>query len=334
MEINRPQKPKTVKVKFASDNSKPPVNNKPKQNNRPAGTRPSNRNIPARKASGSATTEPKRTKAVPQKVKPAIKKAESKAELNRKIRTQTPANREQARRVKKVGGSIKNLEIKRRNNSSKQKFYVKKKGSNLGKLLISRLILFFIIFILMFSVVAGIFNLRLKSGGITTGEAYTLQIGEDKPEDDTSDYEPEYVEIPKESAQRNNALYIPVSALIDHCSLTVTGTSQTLRYIPRESGNQTMSFEVGSNIAKVNGTTVRMIASSFISNGKLYVPLDFFFKYADGIMITEDHANSKVTVSRMNIGYDAATDTKTYDTLGFKTFKTEALKPIPEPTDF
>ncbi len=334
MEIKRPEKPKAVKVKFASGNSMPPVNNKSTQNKRPVTHRPASGNPQSRKLSDKAAPTPKKTKTASQKIRPSKKRAESKAELNRKIKTQTPASREQARRIKKVGGSVKNLEIKRRNNPSKQKFYVKNKRINLGKLLLARLVLFFIIFALMFSVVAGIFNARLKSGGIDTGNAYTLQIGEDKPENDTTDYEPEYVEIPKGCAERNDILYIPVSALIDHCSLTVTGTSKSLRYIPRDSGDQTMSFEVGSNIAKVNGTSIRMIASSFISGGKLYVPLDFFLKYADGIVITEDQASCKITISRINIGYNASTDTKTYDTLGFKTFKTEALVPIPETSDY
>lgn len=333
--MQKPNKPRTVRVQFKSTAPNDAPKNIPPHSKK-ISTRPAQK---ALKAAPSQQQRPVSKAPNPQGAqrpklhRSAQKRAESRAELNRKLSVQTPAGREQVRRVKKVGGSSKNIEIKRHANSSRQKFYVKKKRANLMKLLAARLVLFLIVFAVMFGIVAGIFTMSLKAGGVDEGREYTLQLGEDKPADDISDYEPEYVTIPEGCAERNGTVYIPVSALIDLCSLTVTGSSESLRYIPRDSDGHTMSFESGSNLAYVNGRSVRMNAEAFTSDGKLYVPLKFFTDYSDGIIITEDHANTKITIARMNTGYDALTDSKIYAPLRFKAASTDALEPMPEPID-
>lgn len=263
-------------------------------------------------------------------------KITSRQAINRKINTQTPAYRQDARTKKKVSGSVKNIEIKTHKKSVNHSFRVKKKKQRTSKLLLGRLTLFFVIFILMFSSVAGLFSMSLKAGKAAPGKEYTLQLGADIPEDTEVKgdvEEPEYVEIPKSCATRYGNLYIPVSALADMCELTVTGTLSDLRYLPRESEGHSMRFIVDSDIAYVNGAKVRMISPSFVYDGKLYIPLDFMQKYSKGLSIETDDGNRKITVSKILEGYDAATDTNLYSTLTFNLSAISPLTAIEEPIE-
>lgn len=263
-----------------------------------------------------------------------IQQTEARRELNRKINTQTPAQRQAAKTKKKVSGSVKNIEIKAHSKSKNQSFRVKRKKNRAGRLLVGRLILFFVIFSLMFSLVGGIFALSLRSGKASTSKAYTLQLGADIPEGTDKvvpeEEKPVYVEIPKACAIRYDNLYIPVSALADMCSLTVTGTPSDLRYLPRDSRGHSMRFIVGSDIAYVNGAKIRMISPSFLHEGRLYIPLDFMQKYSEGLSIETDEGNRRITVSKMLEGYDAATDSNIYSVLSFSLSTTTPLDPVNE----
>ncbi|MBQ3182539.1 MAG: hypothetical protein IJB57_02615 [Clostridia bacterium] len=293
---------------------------------------PPSRKAPVNKSIGNKPTARRTLSSRSQSKQEQIKT--SRQEINRKINTQTPAYRQEAKTKKKVSGSVKNIEIKTHKKSANHSFRVKKKQQRTTKLLLSRLILFFIIFIIMFSVVAGLFSMSLRSGKGTQGKEYTLQLGADLPEDKTEVAEkdkPVYMEIPKSCATRYGNLYIPVSALSDLCELTVTGTLSDLRYLPRESEGHSMRFIVDSDIAYVNGAKIRMISPSFIHEGKLYIPLDFMQKYSNGLSIETDEGNRKITVSKLLEGYDAATDSDIYSVLSFNLSATLPLTPIEEP---
>ncbi len=263
--------------------------------------------------------------------------ANSRQAINRKVNTQTHAHRNEAKSSKRVSGSVKNIEIKRRSRSDNHSFRVKRAKKRIGKLLLARLTLFFLIFVIMFSLVAAVFTVRLKSGRAYEGKVYTLQLGQELPED--SDVEvaeedkPIYIDIPKNCATRYGNLYIPVSALSDMCELTVTGTYEDLRYLPRNNEGQSMRFVVDSDIAYVNGAKVRTISPSFIYDGKLYIPLDFMQKYSNGLAIEVDEGNRKIIISKSLEGYDAATDSNIYSVLSFNLSETLPLVPVTEPAE-
>ncbi|MBQ4560732.1 MAG: hypothetical protein IJA55_00190 [Clostridia bacterium] len=263
--------------------------------------------------------------------------ANSRQEINRKINTQTRTRRREEKTNKKVSGSVKNLEIKRRSKAINHSFRIKKKSHGVTRLLLSRLIMFFVTFALMFSATAGLFTLSLKSGKISSDKEYILQLGEDIPEGTEHTIpekdKPKYLEIPKECAVRYGKLYFPVSALADMCQLTVTGTHKDLRYLPRESEGHSMRFVVGTDIAYVNGAKVRMISPSFLHSEKLYVPLDFMLKYSKGLSIETDEVNRKITVYKYREGYDAATDSDIFSTLKFNLCVTSPLPNVEEPPE-
>ncbi|MBR6515125.1 MAG: copper amine oxidase N-terminal domain-containing protein [Clostridia bacterium] len=258
--------------------------------------------------------------------------ANARREINRKMSTQTRAHRHEEKTQKKVSGSVKNLEIKRRSSEGNHSFRVKRKQTAFGKLLLVRLVLFLVVFTIMFSLTAGLFAMSLKPGKGFKGKSYTLQLGADIPKDAeklaSNVVDPTYLEIPSSCATRYGELYIPISALSDMCSLSVTGSTEELRYLPRESDDQSVKFVVGSDIAYVNGSKVRMISPSFLYESRLYIPLDFMQKYSMGLDISIDEGNRKITVHKIQEGYDAQTDENIYSTLEFNLHTTTALEQV------
>lgn len=253
--------------------------------------------------------------------------------INEKLRTQTPAKREEVRRSKHVNGSVKNIEIKRREKSSRQTFYVKKKKTGFFKLILSRLILFFISFIIIFAIAAGAFLINLNSGKLIEASDYKLLCGEDANEKGIIPEDTEVYLIKGSNAQRNGVLYFPIDALSELCQLTITGLNNDLKYIPRESTDQSIRFIVGTNTAYVNGERIHMSAPSFTSGDQLYIPLDFLEKYTNGLIINKDDKLSKIVISRYITGQNETKDKNIYANLTFKLHCPVNIASIPEPQD-
>ncbi len=331
----KPLKTKTALKKSAVPSAAQKTSTVPKTNARRTPVALNKRSTPVPSVKRTANSITPKKKPVPVKKPSAPAPNSSKAEFNRKIRTQTSAARRQAHSVKRINGSVKNIEIKRRQSAGKQKFYVKKK-QNFKRMLVSRLILFFVFFAVMMAVCVGAFNCYLKAGGVDTGSKYTLQLGEDltKEELQTASKSDIPVTIPlsKEVATRDGTVYLPMSALSEMCNLTVTGTDKDLRYIPRDSDSQSVEFIIGTNIVYVNGVVARTSAPTFTAEGKLYVPVDFISRYADGLTLEVDEVQHKVTVFRNVISVDAD-GKKTYDDITFKLSRNSDIPVMEEPED-
>lgn len=235
----------------------------------------------------------------PTRQQKAAEQQRSREALNARIRTQTPSNRQAVRDQKKIKGGIKNLEIKSRTKASKQQFHIKKKSNPYTGVIILGLIIFFMIFAVLFGIVAAIVAIDLH---ISSGEdpvAYSIQLGDELEKDYSNLFR-----MNEEDSMRNGILYIPVSILSEMCDLTVTGVTDDLRYLVRDSADQTIRFMVGTDLAYVNECKVRMSGESFISEGKLYVPLDFFTEYSEGLSIDINDEDKMITVCRTVKGKD------------------------------
>lgn len=272
-------------------------------------------------------TEPRHNLKRPSKKQRAEQRIKSRQVLNARIKTQTPSNRTAQRKDKRINGSIKNLEIKRRVNTGNQKFRVKKKKNPMRRIIILGLIIFFLIFMLLFGLLSLWVSSSLDSDYDAYGEAYRLQVGMEAEDDESN-----IVELSSNVAERNGILYVPVSALADMCELTVTGMSDDLRYIVRDSDDQTIRFIVDTDLAYVNTCKVRLSAETFIDNAKLYVPLDFFTQYSSGITINVDKEENLITIYRNVVGKDEYLR-DIYADFEFKMAKLEALPTIPVPLD-
>ena len=235
--------------------------------------------------------------------------------INSKIKTQSPTRRSATRMGKKVNGGIKNFEINRRPKQESLKFYVKKKKSPIKTGFRKRLSLFLVMFVLIFGIVALCFTLSLSSSA--SNKAFSLQIGKPVDEKDKTT-QVTVTELPKGACNRYGERYIPMYLISDYCDLTVTGTSEQLKYSSRVLPGQNVRFNVDCAIAYVNGQKVLMKAPAFIFDGKLYVPVDFLKTYSVGITIEESESGDSLIVSKLITGLDNETNENTYSELSFK----------------
>ena len=218
---------------------------------------------------------------------------------DRTIRQQTPERRKEQRKGKRITGSVKDLEVNRHTKTSRATFRVKKKKQS-WRTILSRITLFFVVFLLLFGVFSALFYLRLTHlSGMVSG-TYTVQIGEN----DAKDTETE--SLPANRFYMNNTYSVPIDLMRDYCEFTVTGDSETLRYIPRGSTGQSVKFRIGSDVAWINGVQVRLEKPSYLYGGSLYVPISFFDRYVKNLSVQHAPSDNKITVVRVETAESVA----------------------------
>lgn len=222
--------------------------------------------------------------------------------IDHAIKDQTPSRRQAQRSGKRLTGSVKNMEVRHSTKTTKTKFRVKKEKPAL-RLILARLVIFLISFAAIFGVVSGLFVLNLTHITGISGSDYDIQIGMDD-----SDSVIKY-KSPADIIGANGTYNISIDQLRQLCEFTVTGDSETLRYIPRGSENQSAAFVTGTDIAYVNGVMIHMESPCFMLSGELYVPISFLKNYAANIQIIHNPSESKITVMRTETSESAA-DTK------------------------
>ncbi len=102
---------------------------------------------------------------------------------------------------------------------------------------------------------------------------------------------------PFSSLYRNGIYYVDMDSIADYCDLTATGNERALRYVVRSTGEE-VEFYVGESIAYVNGVTERTGGESYISGGRLYIPLDFAVRCFGNLEITLNEERGRITVVR------------------------------------
>lgn len=325
-----PVKPKTAQ-RSAPNTKTPPRQKKSVTKPTPKASAVKKTSVKARPYSAAKsiqnTSQKLKAQKRPTRQQRAAEQQRSREELNARIRTQTPANRQAVRNQKKIKGSVKNLEIKSRAKASRQQFHIKKKSNPYTGVIILGLIIFFLMFAVLFGIVAAIVAIDLHIGSGEDLAAYNIQLGEELETDYSNLFQ-----MTESDSMRNGILYIPVSILSDMCDLTVTGVTDDLRYLVRDSDDQTIRFIVGTDLAYVNECKVRMSGSSFISDGKLYVPLDFFTEYSEGLSIDINDEDKLITVSRTVKGKDEYRR-DIYNDFRFTLGKLEAADRIVVPID-
>lgn len=96
---------------------------------------------------------------------------------------------------------------------------------------------------------------------------------------------------------KNGVIYINMNEIAGLCGMTVGGSVGDLRFtVP--SGDW-VSFSPDNYTATINGYGIKMSAPARISDTVCHVPLDFIELVMDGIEVTVDENEKKVTVARV-----------------------------------
>ena len=273
-------------------------------------------NPPRAKADRAKATNRKKLNPKPVKPNPgANRKAGSK--INESIRVQTKSSRTKGRQEKKVTGSAKNLEIRRRNHSEKKTYRIKKKRNNF-KYFGTFFVIYFVIFLMVAGLLTFFFYIELNNGTDDCLNTVSVTIGNDdndRLEFDSSDY------------YRNGVYYISPEDVNELFDLTVTGDKKTLKYV-LDGNNDNISFEIGTRNAFVNGQNVVLESDCFLDGGRLYVPASFFQNYVSGVKISLDREKG-IKIERIETGKEKD-GSITYQELGFSLKQNNTIPVIPE----
>lgn len=81
--------------------------------------------------------------------------------------------------------------------------------------------------------------------------------------------------IAEEPHDQNGTIYVPFKQVVEGLGGTVVWDNST-KMASGAIGQWTANFQLAANTADVNGTTVQFSVPSYVDNGELYVPADFF----------------------------------------------------------
>jgi hypothetical protein len=83
------------------------------------------------------------------------------------------------------------------------------------------------------------------------------------------------VTLSEEPHLKDGVLYVPLKEVVTALGGTVTWDNET-KTAAATIGQWTATFQMAENTADVNGTAVTYSAPSYVNDGELYVPADFF----------------------------------------------------------
>lgn len=229
-----------------------------------------NRNSSNRTASSRINPQPKRQQ-----------NSQTAARTNSPQQTQNI--RKQKQKVKLTPEQIKLNRI----NRERERYRLKKLRKERFRMFLTRFSLFLLLFAFLGAVTVLLFIQHLTKVDTSGISGYSYKIG------DSREYSLSYSD-----AVRDGCLYVNFTGIANMCDLAVTGTKDDVRYIIKTDNEETVRFEVGTRTVYVNGTETRLSGESFYSGDDLFVPLDFVSTYFEGLSVSTDEKNHKVTITR------------------------------------
>lgn len=221
------------------------------------------------------------------------------AEINRKLKSQTPSRRKQERIIKKLDPV--QLEIKRRK-AEQMKFFIKKKRSAAIKLFLRRLTAFFVLFIISFIFVTICFFINLYSHANVNAAKYTYQTGADEDKDKIVE------KVNHKTLYKNNEVYVNMSKLAEIYEFVITGDKNVVRVMLPGGAGSTAKFYIGTTLADVNGIKIRLTSPSYLINDSVYVPMKFIADYVWGLDVLYSVSALKLTIKRTPPGSERSGD--------------------------
>lgn len=206
------------------------------------------------------------------------------------INDQTPSRRRSAKEAKRINPD--SPEIKRVAKRS-QGYKIKKKQKGLSRLFIVCAVLF----VLVFSAVAGVlslaFYLNLTATDPVAYDGLKLKMC---LEHEAKDLKAISVDVDK--YVKDGSLYVNMTAISEEFDFIMTGDRKWLRFITNEKTGESVCFEVGTPFAEINGTQIRMNGNSEKYDDSLFVPVEFFEEYVNGIEISHDVEKNVLSILR------------------------------------
>lgn len=155
--------------------------------------------------------------------------------------------------------------------------------------ILSVLSLFAIVFVIFALLFVGVFFISLTSHKSPDERAYTLVL---------SDYENKLEVEDGSVVDENGIRYVNFSRIAEFYGFAMVGSINDMKYVVKESENETVSFAPGSDKAYVNDVALRTDGAAFYENGDLYVSESFVEQYILGFELETDASTRTLSVKR------------------------------------
>lgn len=206
------------------------------------------------------------------------------------INEQTPSKRRALREAKKINS--RDPEI-RRGAKKAQEYKIKKKKKGLWRVAFVYAALFVVVLAAVAGVISLGFFINLNKVEPSPYEGLKLKMC---LEHEAAELKAVSVDIEKYII--DDKFYVNMTALAKEFGFIVTGDRNWLRFITDEKTGESVCFEVGTPFAEVNGTEIRLNGAAIDFDGYLFVPVEFFREYVNGIEITLDEEKNVLYVLR------------------------------------
>ncbi len=206
------------------------------------------------------------------------------------INDQTPSKRRSAKEAKRINPDLP--EVKRVAKRS-QGYKIKKKKKGLSRLFIA----YAVLFILVFSAVAGVISLSFYINlTATEPSAYDGLKLKMCLEHEAKDLKA--ISVDTQKYVKDGNVYVDMTAVSEKFGFIMTGDRNWLRFITNEKTGESVCFEIGTPFAEINGTEIRMNGNSEKYEDSLFVPVEFFDEYVNGIEISYDEEKNVLSILR------------------------------------
>lgn len=159
------------------------------------------------------------------------------------------------------------------------------------RVFLCRFVVFAVMFVFSFLVSIIFFFVSLLNNGSPDTGVYICQTG--------GIYDVVDVKTVKGNLMfRNGTYYINVTDIASYCEFTTTGDVTQIRFISKSQSNDNVRFKIGDAVIYVNGVRVRLTVPIIGEGDSIYVPVEFFNKYALGITVNINEQERKITISR------------------------------------
>ncbi len=148
--------------------------------------------------------------------------------------------------------------------------------------------------VLLFIYCASVFvYMRFPIGKISG--TYTVYIGDAAVKPERREYRKN---MPASKLFRNGVTYVNFTQIARQCGFSVTGDTNSLRYLigsDREDKEQ-FTLSAGNAYVEIGSTSVALEGKAIYTSGELWLPISFVNRYIDGISIYVDHSKKRLVV--------------------------------------
>lgn len=229
-----------------------------------------------------------------------------------------PSTRKQVRAQERL--DPERLEIERRN-KEKYRFYLKKRRKRFFRVLMKRFVLFVVIFTMLATLAAVSFVIHLNQTDKAPRPEISYKIGTLGLK--TYRYE---------HSHNRGVLLVNFFDIADLCAMTISGTVSDLKFtVQNENGDslEYVRFFPDSDLALINGQSVRLSAPARLISEELWVPADFLTNAMTGLSVSFSESGNRLDVTRVELNGSTPSNRK-YETVTFLYKENAVINPIDE----